>query len=887
MKKTAAILAASLALTLGVCLLFNTPLFRYFGNSIPCSPRMTGMERRQHMVPGDSLQLLYEFLLLKDSLFGPTALFDNPYEFNAGSGADRHEPSCYSMVFSLAFALLAALAPAAAAWNMVFLLTLWLTAFFAWRLAERYTDTPALHAMAAAVAILVPYRFMALCGGRPTGFAAAWVPLLLLGLDRFVRDAGFGGACAAGLALFFMAMGDIQTFFFAALAAPAWCIVPLAKGMSRETFRWPWLRARMAPALVLAFACGISFMVIKATTRFGDSLVSKGRALSEIGLFTPHAEGLVNAAAPGISAQIYLGWPLAAIVFAAFVFLLLRLAARPGPGLARNVAVFIIMSAAVFLVVALALGPFGPFGSRLFVFARSHVPYYSMLRQTAKICALLPAFLPLLLVAGFHGALGPRPRPAAAWLAAALAAGALAADYQRLFRPMACELAGPSPAYAALVADSLGRGEAPRALAVPLWPGDHHSGSIYQYFAVTHRVRMLNGYRPTVPRAYLESVFRPFESLNHGVAGDEQMDSLLARGVRHIVFHEELYSERIAPFPGCLALDRLLGHPRLALLAQDNTIRVFSILPKQAARKAAPDIKPLNPILMPRLPVFTDNLATCRVDFAAAPGTALARFAALKEPGAWLETPEIPLAYPPAARWLVRARGSGSLAVAALNRAGPGQPADAAANEPHATWTLAAGDWEWQTLPAAIDPPPFGAARLRVELLEGSADVDAIVLAAGAPWEFPPGGKLSWTAREAFHTSESVPETGEVLVKSGRTREGAVLEAIHWPLEPGRYRVTLRYSSREPAMRLGGFVLEGRGLEPEFTHADVSSTNSSVTIDATQTARMPLTATLHYAGRGNFTAESIEIERLAGAPDASDQAPATATPDPPAAGDRR
>ena len=36
------------------------------------------------------------------------------------------------------------------------------------------------------------------------------------------------------------------------------------------------------------------------------------------------------------------------------------------------------------------------------------------------------------------------------------------------------------------------------------------------------------------------------------------------------------------------------------------------------ARKAAPDIKPLNPILMPRLPVFTDNLATCRVDFAAA-----------------------------------------------------------------------------------------------------------------------------------------------------------------------------------------------------------------------------------------------------------------------------
>ena len=875
MKKTAAILAATLALTLGACLLFNTPLFRYFGNSIPCSSRMAGVERRQYMVPGDSLQLLYEFLLLKDSLFGPTAVFDNPYEFNPGAGADRHEPSCYAMVFSLAFALVALAAPAAAAWNIVFILTLWLTAFFAWRLAERYTPAPAFHAMAAFVAVIAPYRFMALCGGSPTGFAAAWIPLLLLGLDRFVRDAGLGGACAAGLALLFMAMGDIQTFFFAALAAPAWCLVPLVKGMGRETFRWPWIRARIAPALVLLLAAGLSFLVIRATTRFGGSLVAQGRELREIGLFTPHAEGLVNADAPGVSSQVYLGWPLAAIVAAAAVLLLRRLAAGPSYDRARNAAVFLIMAAAVFLVIAFALGPFGPFGSRLFVFARAHVPYYAMLRQTAKICVLLPAFLPLLLVAGFNGALGARPRPGAAWLAAALAAGALALDYQRLFRPMACELAAPSPAYAALASDPPGAGNEPRALALPLWPGDHHSGSIYQYYAVTHRVRMLNGYRPVVPKTYVADVYQRFESLNQGVAADEQLDSLLARGVRHLVFHEELYTERIAPFPAYLALDRLLGHPRLALLAQDNTIRVFSILAGPAA--APPALKPASPILMPRAPVFTDNLATSRVDFVAAPDAAGARFASLPGPGAWLETPDMPIACPPAARWLVRVRGQGSLAASAWTSvgAGPapaGPPAtpggmDAATNGIRAVWPVASTNWDWRMLPAAAGPPPFAQARLRIECIEGSAGVDAIILAAGAPWEFPAGGKLAWTAREAFHASESVPETGEVRITDGRTREGAVLEALNWPLEPGRYRVTLRYRSAEPPMRLGGFVVEGKGLAPNFTHADVSSTNSAVTIDVEQSARMPLKAALHYAGRGSFAAESIEIERLgAGAP---------------------
>lgn len=879
MKQTAAILAATLSLTLGVCLLFNTPLFRYFGNSITCSYRMAGTERRQHMVPGDSLQLLYEFLLLKDSVFGTTPLFEDPYEFNPGTGANRHAPSCYAMVFSLIFALLDLMTTAAIAWNLTFLLTLWLTAYFSWRLAERYTSIPAFQAMAALIAILIPYRFMALCGGSPTGFAAAWTPLLLLGLDRFIRNNSLGSACVAGLALIFLAMGDIQTFFFAALAAPAWCIVSLVKEINSKTFRWPWLRARLAPALIIIIAAGVSFLIIRATTRLGSSIVSKGRALWEIGLFTPHAEGLVNAAASGVSSQIYLGWPLFAIIAIAFIFLLFRLATRPSIERARNAVVFLLLAAAIFLIIALALGPFGPFGSWLFVAARDHLPYYRMLRQTAKIFALLPAFLPLVLVVGLQGALGARPRPAVAWLAAILVAGTLTFDYQRLFRPMVCELALPSPAYAALVNDSLANGETPRALAIPLWPGDHHSGSIYQYFAINHHVRMLNGYRPAVPGTYLADIFTPFESLNQGIANDAQLDNLLSRGVRHLVFHEELYVAQISPFPGYLTLDRLLQHPRLALLAHDNTIRVFSILSKPAdSTVAATTLKPTNPIIMPRLPIFTDNLITSRVEFVAAPDAAGKRFASLLEPGAWLNTPDISFVDMPDPRWLIRIRGHGEILVTTvdLNTRGlrqkelpePFNPnqVPASQHDVSAVWSLSSLDWEWRVLSAASNLPCFGAASLRIECITGKADVDAIMPVAGAEWEFPANGKLTWTACEAFHNSESVSETGEVRIKSGLTREGPVLAAIHWPLMPDRYSISIYYRSEEPNMRLGGFVVEGKGLEQKFTHVDVISTNTVVTIDVTQKIRLPVTATLHYAGRGNFIVESITLERLSDAP---------------------
>ena len=80
-----------------------------------------------------------------------------------------------------------------------------------------------LPALAALIAITLPYRWSNLLGGSPMGFAMVWAPLLLLGLDLAVRDGRFAGGLLAGLAILFSSWTDTHMFFFGALMTPGWC----------------------------------------------------------------------------------------------------------------------------------------------------------------------------------------------------------------------------------------------------------------------------------------------------------------------------------------------------------------------------------------------------------------------------------------------------------------------------------------------------------------------------------------------------------------------------------------------------------------------------------------------------------------------------------------
>ena len=54
------------------------------------------------------------------------------------------------------------------------------------------------------------------------------------------------------------------------------------------------------------------------------------------------------------------------------------------------------------------------------------------------------------------------------------------------------------------------------ALGLPLFPGDSHQSSLYEYYMTQSRVPMVNGYSPVVAKPYVEKVFWPLIELNVG-----------------------------------------------------------------------------------------------------------------------------------------------------------------------------------------------------------------------------------------------------------------------------------------------------------------------------------------------------------------------------------
>ena len=66
--------------------IFTWPLVGNFFSSIPYTLRPIPGFERVPIMPGDHLQTYYWFWLLADNLFGHSALFSNPYEFNGPLG---------------------------------------------------------------------------------------------------------------------------------------------------------------------------------------------------------------------------------------------------------------------------------------------------------------------------------------------------------------------------------------------------------------------------------------------------------------------------------------------------------------------------------------------------------------------------------------------------------------------------------------------------------------------------------------------------------------------------------------------------------------------------------------------------------------------------------
>ena len=840
----AAIAGLSLLATLLVWGLFSWPLPRHLFDGIPSSSRNTEMHQNRSMIAGDHLQLLYHFWLADDMMRGRTPPFMNLYEFNTGDDGARREPGAYYAPFSLVYAVLVPLGGRAFGWNMTGLFSLFLTLYLTWRLVRRYVDDDGIAGPAALLSVIVPYRWIMLLGGSPTGFAMALVPLLLLGLDAAVREDRPAGGAVAGLAMIMAFGSDLHVFFFSALIAPAWCLVALA---ARDDFEWTRVRAwlRLAGALLPAVAlAGVAFLLSRLAAReLAGATLAEGWTIKEIAPYSPARQGILAWTSLGLSNQVFVGYAMLASLAVA---LLHRLMAA---GCAwrrewRRLLVLTLLLAGAAGVLALALGVNGPGSGRPIIACRKVLPPYAMIRQTGKIFCLMPSLLAAAVAVGLGGKRVLGRKATRAILLAGVIATLLECRMQ--ISATVCRLDPQQGAYAAVATEAAETGIPARALVLPLWPGDSHWSSLYQYYTSLYRIRLVNGYRPAVPQDYGDDIFRRYESLNQGVADEALLNDLLKRGVNHMLLHEDAFPEQVSPFPVGLTLQRLLRHPRLDLLTQDGAVWAFRI--RADAKPSAP-----TDILMPWLSSARHwegermvASALRQTDATASGG----QFARLAQDGDSLSlATRAPIANAEHLRLLMRVRGDGALRGAI--------DIDGRASDTLILPVQTAG-WNWQALPVTTEEPFF---KLKVTLspANGTIDLDSVMLAAG-PWTgLQPGEAIEWPAASFFHAGYTVRETGGVRLRRDRDPAGAILYATLMPLEAGEYEAVLRAQAEAPANTfLGSF----RMTAPDGTTESADVRQGQPTAIRFPSSGLPIRIECSFARSCDMEVAGVTLRRV-------------------------
>ncbi|MBR1609748.1 MAG: hypothetical protein IJ678_09065, partial [Kiritimatiellae bacterium] len=154
---------------------------------------------------------------------------------------------------------------------------------------------------------------------------------------------------------------------------------------------------------------------------------------------------------------------------------------------------------------------------------------------------------------------------------------AAALDSSRGMHVGTCLLPESNRAWEAVKADAEARGLVPKALALPVWPGDSSWSSVYMHSAMQSGVRTLNGYAAVTRPEYVEGVFHRFETMTEGDFTDDQAAGLREYGVTAVILQENAFPAKVSPFPFGATLSRALVEPGLRFLASDRGAWAFAV----------------------------------------------------------------------------------------------------------------------------------------------------------------------------------------------------------------------------------------------------------------------------------------------------------------------
>ncbi|MFH0789909.1 MAG: hypothetical protein V2B13_20145 [Pseudomonadota bacterium] len=345
----------------------------------------------------------------------------------------------------------------------------------------------------------------------------------------------------------------------------------LAQGLRKRERPLVFNRFRFLTALIgVGLGLGIStaYLMHIKTTVFLPSLAGKGRTLAEVFIFSPKLSNLFFWQDINSERFVLLGWGL--IVLAALGLIPLFRSQTKNPG-HLALAGFL-----AFWALILTLGPTLTYFP-LYQFLYTHFPFFNYSRVPGRFVMVGFIFLCLLsgmALASFRETLAKKGWVRLRRWLPLLIIPLVLGEYHT-YRPIGlCQLIGGHGSYEP-IAKNLQKGR--RVLELPIWPGDSHQSSLYEYTVSRTGKPMINGYAPVVYRDYIEKVFWPLFPLNYGELTPRQLRSLNQLKVDLITFHDDyqVYPNKISPFPPRLALKRLSASPWLVFLSNRGNVSLF------------------------------------------------------------------------------------------------------------------------------------------------------------------------------------------------------------------------------------------------------------------------------------------------------------------------
>jgi len=455
---------------------------------------------------GDHLQAVYRLWLVGHQLANGAAPWEDPYSFQPFA-----EPQTVlaGWPFGLLYWPLGALFGPVVAWNLLLLGTIVAAGLLTYLWLRAVDLGPWAAAIGGLAFAVAPYRLDQSASGHLLGWAALFLPLALLGIERARmastarRAHGWGALTAAALA-----------------SIPLSGQLHLALGAVPFVLAYALVRRRGIPLLWTAagaLAAAAVGLVVRYTLIAG-SAEDQGRSLADVRKFQAEWADLFNRwHRPGSEEFVYFGWltPVLALVG---VVVLWR--SR------RRLAVLLGLAAVV--PILLALGTNLPTYSALW-HAFPPLRFPRVPERFMPIADLALAALLAFAVAELVRRVGRRGVAVAVGLLVLVALDLGA-------QPVSATAADPdNAAYGALSGPG-------RILDLPLFDPGIHYGSVYDYYELQEPRERPQGYNTLAPRSAYSFAFT-YNRIGCGVwqSGDEE--TLERFGVQSILLHQGVYEQ--------------------------------------------------------------------------------------------------------------------------------------------------------------------------------------------------------------------------------------------------------------------------------------------------------------------------------------------------------